>query len=139
MEKAKVLFLCTGNSARSQMAEALLRDRAGERFEAYSAGLEPAAVNLLAIEAMAEIGSDISAHRSKSVAEYLGREHFGYLITVCDHAAANCPTFPGVGARLHWSLIDPAEAEGTHDERLAVFRRVRDELSSLIDEFVAAH
>jgi arsenate reductase (thioredoxin) len=139
MEKAKLLFLCTGNSARSQMAEALLRRLAGDRFEAYSAGLEPDGLNPLAVEAMAEIGIDISGQRSKSVEEYLGREHFGYLITVCDHAAANCPTFPGVSSRLHWSLVDPAAAEGSHEERLEVFRRVRDELGRLIEEFVATH
>jgi arsenate reductase (thioredoxin) len=139
MKKAKVLFLCTGNSARSQMAEALLRRADGERFESFSAGLEPAGINPLAVEAMAEIGADISTQRSKSLMEYLGKEHFGYLITVCDHAAANCPTFPGIGARCHWALVDPAEAEGTHDEQLEVFRRVRDELARLIEEFVATH
>jgi arsenate reductase len=139
MEKANVLFLCTGNSARSQMAEALLRAHAGERFETYSAGLDPVDVHPMAIESMAEIGIDISAQRSKSLTEYLGRRHFGYLITVCDHAAANCPVFPGVGTRMHWSLIDPAAAEGSDEERLEVFRRVRDELKRLIEEFAAAH
>lgn len=139
MEKANVLFLCTGNSARSQMAEALLRAQAGERFEAHSAGLDPVDVHPLAIEAMAEIGIDIGAQRAKSLAGYLGERHFGYLITVCDHAAANCPVFPGVSTRLHWSLTDPAAAEGSHEERLDVFRRVRDELKGLIEEFAAAH
>jgi arsenate reductase len=121
------------------MAEALLRARAGDRFAAFSAGLEPARVHPLAIAVMDEIGIDISAQRAKSVSEYLGTEHFGYLITVCDHAAANCPTFPGVAHRLHWSLVDPAAAEGDHDERIVVFRRVRDRLSALIDEFIADH
>ena len=137
MNPTRVLFLCTGNSARSQMAEALLREKAGERFEAFSAGLEPTEVHPMAIAAMVEIGVDISAQRSKSLAEYLGKERFGYLITVCDHAAANCPMFPGIASRLHWSLVDPAAAEGDDDERMALFRRVRDQLAALIDEFIA--
>lgn len=139
MNKAKVLFLCTGNSARSQMAEGLLREKAGDRLEAFSAGLEPEPVKPLAVRAMAEIGVDISGQRSKDVADYVGHVHFGYLITVCDRAKANCPIFPGVSQRLHWSLDDPAAAEGTEAERLAVFRRVRDELAAHIEEFVAQH
>lgn len=137
MRPTRVLFLCTGNSARSQMAEALLREKAGDRYEAHSAGLEPTAVHPMAVAAMAEIGVDIGGQRSKSLTEYLGNQHFGYLITVCDHAAANCPMFPGVATRLHWSLVDPAAAEGGDDERMAVFRRVRDQLAELIDEFIA--
>jgi arsenate reductase len=133
----RVLFLCTGNSARSQMAEALLQEKGGERFKAFSAGLEPTEVHPMAIAAMAEIGVDISGQRSKSLTEYLGKEHFGYLITVCDDAAANCPMFPGVANRLHWSLVDPAAAEGNDGERMDVFRLVRDRLAALIDEFVA--
>jgi len=137
MNRSRVLFLCTGNSARSQMAEGLLRDKAGDRFEAFSAGLEPTAVHPMAVTAMAEIGVDISGQRSKSLTEYLGKEHFGYLITVCDHAAANCPMFPGVANRLHWSLVDPAAAEGGDEERMGMFRRVRDRLAALVDEFLA--
>jgi arsenate reductase len=137
LNPTRVLFLCTGNSARSQMAEALLREKAGEHFDAFSAGLEPTQVHPLAIEVMAEVGIDIAAQRSKSLTEYLGKEHFGYLITVCDHAAANCPMFPGVANRLHWSLIDPAAAAGDRSERIEVFRRVRDRLAGLIDEFIA--
>jgi len=137
MSKARVLFLCTGNSARSQMAEALLRERGGVHFEAFSAGLEPSHVHPLAIEAMEEIGIDISGQRAKSLNEYLGKEQFGYLVTVCDHAAATCPTFPGVANRMHWSLTDPAAAEGDREEQLEVFRRVRDRLATLIDEFIA--
>jgi len=137
MNRSRVLFLCTGNSARSQMAEGLLRDKAGDRFEAFSAGLEPTEIHPMALAAMAEIGVDISGQRSKSLTEYLGKEHFGYLITVCDHAAANCPMFPGVANRLHWSLVDPAAAEGGEEDRMAVFRRVRDRLAALIDEFIA--
>jgi arsenate reductase len=91
----------------------------------------------MAVAAMAEIGVDISGQRSKSLTEYLGKEHFGCLITVCDHAAANCPMFPGVANRLHWSLVDPAAAEGSDEERMEVFRRVRDRLAALIDEFLA--
>jgi arsenate reductase len=137
MPLTRVLFLCTGNSARSQMAEGLLRDKAGDRFEAFSAGLEPTEIHPMAVAVMAEIGVDISGQRSKSLTEYLGKEHFGYLITVCDHAAANCPMFPGVANRLHWSLVDPAAAEGGEEERMALFRRVRDRLAALIDEFLA--
>ena len=119
------------------MAEGLLRDKAGDRFEAFSAGLEPTAVHPMAVTAMAEIGVDISGQRSKSLTEYLGKEHFGYLVTVCDHAAANCPMFPGVANRLHWSLVDPAAAEGGDEERMGMFRRVRDRLAALVDEFLA--
>ncbi len=139
MNKAKVLFICTGNSARSQMAEGLLREKAGDRFEAFSAGLEPEPVKPQAVAAMAEIGIDISGQQAKDIAAYLGQVHFGYLITVCDRANANCPIFPGVSQRLHWSLDDPAAAEGAEAERLDVFRRVRDELTVLIDEFTATH
>ncbi len=135
----RVLFLCTGNSARSQMAEALLREKGGENFKAFSAGLEPSPIHPLAVEAMAEIGIDITGQRAKGLVEYLGTQHFDYLVTVCDHAAANCPTFPGVAHRLHWSLVDPAAAEGDHEQRLQVFRLVRDTLAELIDGFVADH
>jgi arsenate reductase len=137
VNKVKVLFLCTGNSARSQMAEGLLRARAGDRFEVSSAGLEPAPVRPMAVAVMAEVGIDISGQRSKGVSEYLGHVHFGYIITVCDRAEADCPTFPGVSRRLHWPLDDPAAADGTGEERLAVFRRVRDELTALIEELAA--
>jgi len=136
MSKARVLFLCTGNSARSQMAEALLREKAGDRFIAYSAGLDPHEVNPLARRVMSEIGVDISSQRAKGVAEYLGHVHFGYLITVCAQALANCPIFPGVSLRLHWSIEDPAATAGSEAEKLAVFRRVRDELATHVDEFI---
>lgn len=132
----KALVLCTGNSARSQMAEALLRETAAGRFEVESAGLEPQGVNPLAIQAMAEIGIDISAQRSKSVEEFRGRTDFDYVITVCDHAAANCPVFPGGATRLHWSTMDPAATAGTDEERLTVFRRVRDELHARVSAFL---
>jgi arsenate reductase (thioredoxin) len=124
-EKARVLFLCTHNSARSQMAEGLLRHLAGDRFEAYSAGTEATHVRPLAIRAMNEIGVDISGQESKTLERYLG-EPFEYVITVCDDANEACPFFPGATNRLHWSLPDPSAAEGTEEERLKVFRSVRD-------------
>lgn len=127
MDRTKVLFLCTGNSARSQMAEAFLRKFAGDRFDAYSAGLEPSEINPYTFQVMQEIGVSLDGQRSKSVREYLGKEHFGYLITVCDHAEKNCPTtFLGVGQRLHWSFEDPAAFDGTPEARLQKFREVRD-------------
>lgn len=134
-QKEKVLFLCTGNSARSQMAEGLLRYLGGDRFEVFSAGTHPGFVRPEAIAVMRELGMDISGHRSKSVDEFLGRP-FDFVITVCDHARESCPVFPGPARRIHWSLEDPAAATGDEAERLAVFRRVRDELVSLIREFV---
>lgn len=124
-EKKRVLILCTGNSARSQMAEGLLRHDAGNRFEAQSAGVAPSYVRPEAIEAMREIGIDISGQCSKSVEEFTGQE-FDYLITVCDNANEQCPVFPGKTQRIHWSFEDPAAAEGEHEERMTVFRRVRD-------------
>jgi arsenate reductase (thioredoxin) len=126
-EKARVLFLCTHNSARSQMAEGLLRHLAGDRFEAHSAGTEVTHVRPLAIRAMNEIGVDISGQESKTLERYLG-EPFDYVITVCDDANEACPFFPGAKDRLHWSLPDPSAAEGSEEERLAVFRSVRDQL-----------
>ena len=127
-EKIRVLILCTGNSARSQMAEGLLRHEGGERFEVHSAGTVPSFVRPQAIEVMREIGMDISGHRSKSVDEFAGQE-FDYVITVCDNAKENCPVFPGKTKRIHWSFDDPAEALGTEEEKLAVFRRVRNEIA----------
>lgn len=129
----KVLFLCTGNSARSQMAEGYLRHVAHERFEAMSAGIEPKGLNPLAVEAMAEIGIDISCQSSKDVVTLLG-QHIPYVITVCDNARERCPIFPRTYKFLHWSFEDPAAATGTREEKLAVFRRVRDEIVRQIDE-----
>lgn len=125
--KSRVLILCTGNSARSQMAEGLLRHEAGDRFEVASAGVEPTRVRHEAIGVMREIGIDISDHSSKSVDEFTGQE-FDYVITVCDNANERCPIFPGSTERIHWSFDDPAVAEGDADTRLKVFRRVRDEI-----------
>ena len=136
-DKKRVLILCTGNSARSQMAEGLLRHDGGGRFEVFSAGVEPSHVRPQAIEAMREIGMDISGHRSKSVDEFAGQE-FDYVITVCDNANERCPVFPGKTERIHWSFDDPAAAEGDEAERLAVFRRVRDEIRGKLREFIPA-
>ena len=135
--KARVLILCTGNSARSQMAEGLLRHAGGTRYEVFSAGTKPAGVNALAIEAMRELGIDISAHRSKPVAEF-SAQTFAMVITVCDNAAEECPVFPEAPQRVHWSLPDPAAVSGTPEEKLAAFRRVRDELDRRIRLFVGS-
>ncbi len=126
-DRKRVLILCTGNSARSQMAEGLLRDTAGDKFEVASAGVAPSHVRPEAIEVMREIGIDISGHRSKSVEEFAGQE-FDYVITVCDNANQQCPMFPGKTERIHWSIEDPAAAEDDEQDKLTVFRRVRDEL-----------
>lgn len=131
----RVLILCTGNSARSQMAEGLLRHAGGARFEVASAGTHPSSVRAEAINAMNEIGIDISAHRSKSVDEFVD-EDFDYVITVCDNAKENCPIFPARTRRIHWSFDDPAAAVGDDDARLAVFRRVRDEIRAHLTEFI---
>jgi arsenate reductase (thioredoxin) len=136
MTKPRVLFLCTGNSARSQMAEAFLRKYAGEHFEVYSAGLEPSVINPLTVQVMEEIGIDMSGHYAKPLTTYLGKMHFGYLITVCSRADEKCPVFPGMGQRLHWPFDDPAAAEGNTEQRLAVFRRVRDEIGQKVKEWV---
>ncbi len=131
-EKQRVLFLCTHNSARSQMAEGFLRSLAGDRFDAYSAGTEATQVRPLAIEAMAELGMDISRQESKTLDRYLG-EPFDAVITVCDQAAEACPIFPGAKARLHWSFPDPSKATGTTEEQLAVYRQVRDAIREHIE------
>lgn len=132
-ERSRVLFLCTHNSARSQMAEGLLRHLAGDRFEAHSAGTETTHVRPLAVRAMDEIGVDISGQKSKTLERYL-REPFDYVITVCNDANEACPVFPGAKNRLHWSFEDPSRVEGSEDERLAVFRSVRDRIRLRIEE-----
>lgn len=136
MSKSRVLILCTGNSARSQMAEGLLRHDAGERFEVESAGVEPSHVRPEAISVMQEIGIDISSHRSKSVDEFMGQE-FEYVITVCDNANQRCPVFPGETKRIHWSFEDPGAAQGDETARLAVFRRVRNQIRQRLREFIS--
>jgi arsenate reductase len=132
MERTKVLFLCTGNSARSQMAEALLRKHAGQYFEVYSAGLEPVGVNPYTIQVLSEIGINTVHLQSKALSDFIGRHHFGYLITVCSKAEANCPIFPGMGIRLHWPFDDPAAFRGTDQETLSVFRSLRDQIDEKI-------
>jgi len=133
-EKKRVLILCTGNSARSQMAEGILRHDAGDRYEVESAGVEQSFVRPQAIEAMREIGVDISGHRSKSLDEFLGQP-FDYVITVCDNAKEHCPVFPGKAERIHWSFDDPAAATGDEAAQLAVFCRVRDQIRARLREF----
>jgi arsenate reductase len=131
--KTRVLFLCTHNSARSQMAEGLLRHLAGDRFEVMSAGTEATLVRPEAIRAMAELGVDISGQESKTLERYLG-EPFDYVVTVCDAANEACPVFPGAKGRLHWSFRDPSQATGGDEERLEVFRAVRDEILARIEK-----
>lgn len=131
-----MLFLCTGNSARSQMAEGLLRHLAGDRFQVASAGTNPAGLNPYAVEAMREIGIDISHHVSERMETYL-EETFDHVITVCDRAKESCPIFPGCPTQLHWSFEDPAAAQGTYEQRLATFRAIRDQIERRIRRFIA--
>jgi len=131
----RVLFVCTGNSARSVMAEALLRHRGGADFEVHSAGTEPRGINPLTLATLEQAGIDASWARSKSVNEYLG-QRFDYVVTVCDQARQVCPVFPGVHQSLHWGYEDPAEATGTEAERLAVFRRVFIQMGERINQFI---
>ena len=136
-DRKRVLILCTGNSARSQMAEGLLRNLAGDRFEVASAGVAPTQVRSEAITAMREVGIDISHQHSKSVDEFTNQE-FDYVITVCDNANEQCPVFPGNTKRIHWSFEDPAAAQGDEESRLAVFRKVRNEILQRLRLFVDA-
>jgi arsenate reductase (thioredoxin) len=132
VQRQRVLFLCTGNSARSQMAEGLLRHIAGDQFEVFSAGTRPAGLNPNAVKAMAEIGIDIAGSRSKSVDEY-ARQKFDFVFTVCDNAKEACPIFPGAGKQLHHSFEDPAAAPA--DQQLGVFRKVRDQIADRLRVF----
>jgi arsenate reductase len=133
MTKKRVLILCTGNSARSQMAEGLLRHDAGDRFEVESAGTKPTHVRPEAIAVMRELGIDISGHRSKHVDEFVGQT-FDYVLTVCDNARESCPIFPDATVTLHRNFDDPAALHGTQQERLTLFRRVRDEIRQYLQE-----
>lgn len=135
--KTRVLILCTGNSARSQMAEGLLRHMAGDRLEVHSAGTRPGSVRPEAIAVLAELGIDIRGHWSKHVDEFAGQP-FDYVITVCDHADQSCPVFPGQTRRIHWSFEDPATAAGDQPHRLSEFRRVRDQISQRLSQFVGS-
>jgi arsenate reductase (thioredoxin) len=131
----KVLFLCTGNSVRSQMAEGLMRSLGLSQWEIKSAGVIQSYVHPMAIQVMEEIGIDISKQDSKSMDQFLNEE-FDYIITLCDHAAKFCPAFPGQGIRLHWPLDDPAAAIGTTEQRLTIFRKIRDQIKRKIAEFL---
>jgi arsenate reductase len=132
-----VLFVCTHNSARSQMAEGWLRHLAGDRFEAASAGVEPGTLNPLAVMAMAEIGIDISHHKAKGIKTFLGHWPVYYLIVVCDKAADRCPRiWPGSRERIHWFFEDPAAVEGPDEEKMKTFRRVRDEIGQTIKKWL---
>ena len=133
MKKTRVLFLCTHNSARSQMAEGLLRHLAGDRFEVYSAGTEATFVRPEAISVMAELGVDISGQESETLDRYLD-EPFDHVVTVCNDANEACPVFPGAKNRLHWSFRDPSRATGAEEERLGVFREVRDEILARVEK-----
>ena len=135
VEPIRVLFICTGNSARSQIAEALLRDFGGADFEVFSAGTDPKGVNPYAVRVLAEIEIDWSGARSKSVTEFLGRP-FDYVITVCDRARQTCPVFPGNHNTLHWGLDDPAEVEGTDERKLEAFRHTRTEVATRLRPFI---
>lgn len=137
MAKIKVLFLCTGNSARSQMAEAFLKKYAGDKYDVYSAGIEPQEINPLTREVMQEIGIDLRDQYSKHVNVYMGKMHFGYLITVCSDAEEKCPSaFPGVGNRLHWFFEDPASFDVPENERLQKFRKIRDKIDQRIKKWL---
>ncbi len=133
MNRIQVLFLCTGNSARSQMAEGFLRKFGGDGFDVFSAGLEPKGIHPLAIKVMKEEGIDLKSHRSKHLDEYMGKMHFSYVITVCGNADRNCPSvFPGIGTRIHWDFDDPAAFAGSEDEKIKKFREVRDKVKRRI-------
>jgi arsenate reductase len=134
-QKPRVLFICVGNSARSQMAEAFLSRIGSNTFDVFSAGLEPSVVNPYTIQVLKESGIDWSNAQSKGLEDFLGKVHFGYVITVCSRAEQRCPIFPGMGQRLHWPFDDPAAAQGSDEEKLVVFRRVRDQIESKINEW----
>lgn len=136
-KKQTVLILCTGNSARSQMAEGLLRHDAGDRFEVFSAGVKPSSVRPEAIAVMRELGIDLAGHRSKHVDEFAGQK-FDYVLTVCDNARESCPIFPGATVMIHRNFTDPAAASGPEAERLALFRRVRDQIRQYLRTFPPA-
>ena len=137
-KKTKVLFVCTHNASRSQMAEGFVRHLGGDAFEAYSAGTEPGELHPLAVEAMAEIGVDISGQGAKPVDDFV-QQPFDYVITLCDDAKETCPFFPNASNRLHWSFPDPSVATGSHGERLAVFRTIRDGVRAQVEEFISGH
>lgn len=132
----RVLFLCTGNSARSQMAEAFLRQYSGWYFDVFSGGFEPRGIHPYTIAIMREIGIDVSQQQSKSLSLYLGKVHFSYLITVCSQAEARCPTFPGMGQRLYWPFEDPVAFDGSAEEKIVKFRQTRNLIDKKIREWL---
>jgi arsenate reductase len=136
----RVLFLCTHNSSRSQMAEGLLRARGGARYQVFSAGTHPRSVHPLAVQAMAEIGIDIAeaaGHQAKGVEAFATQPPMDLVVTVCDEAAEECPVFPGARRQMRWGFADPSAVEGSAEERLARFRQVRDQIAARIDRFIA--
>jgi len=135
--RIRILVLCTGNSCRSQIAEGFFRRFGESSVEVFSAGLEPKGVNPRAIQVMKEVGIDISNHTSDHLSKYI-EQTFDYVITVCDNAAANCPVFPGAGTKLHWPFEDPADATGTEEQVLTVFRRIRDEIGTKVRNWLEA-
>jgi len=137
MEKPRVLFLCTGNSARSQMAEAFLRKYGGDQFEVHSAGLDPTVINPFTVKVLEEIGIDTSDQYAKSLETYLGKVHFSYLITVCSNAEERCPIFPGMGTRIHWPFEDPAAFQGSDEEKTEKLREIRNQIEEKIKGWIA--
>lgn len=136
-DKQNVLFVCSHNSARSQMAHGWLDRLAGDRFEVASAGVEPGVLNPLTVRVMGEVGIDLSTHMARDIKEYLGRWKVDFLIIVCDKASQTCPRiWPGVGERLEWSFDDPSAAQGSEEQRLEVFRRVRDEIRETVEQWI---
>lgn len=136
LNKTRIMFLCTGNSARSQMAEAFLKKYAGTQFEVYSAGFDPKPIHPYTIQVMKEIGFDLSGQQSKDLKQFIGREHFGIVVTVCGDAEDKCPTMPGFGTRLHWPFEDPAAFQGSEEEKLVKFREARDQINEKIKSWL---
>ena len=140
MSKIRALFVCIHNSARSQMSEAFMNQLGGDRFEAFSAGLEPGKLNPIVVEAMCEVGIDISKNQTKGVFDLLKQgQHYGYVFTVCDEASGErCPLFPGASKKIHWGFPDPSALQGTHEQKLAETRRIRDIIKVKVEEFIAS-
>lgn len=138
MKKTKMIFICTGNSARSVMGEALVRHYAGESYDVFSAGMEPKGINPYTIQVLQEKGISLAGATSDNLRKYLGHQHFGVVVTVCDHAEQSCPrTWLQAQNHLHWSFEDPAACEGSHEEKLAKFREVRDLIDEQVREWLA--
>jgi len=135
-DKPNVLFVCSHNSARSQMAETFLRDYGGDYFDVYSAGIEGTRINPYTIKVLEELNYDLSEQYAKSISDFLGNMKFDIVITVCSEAEKNCPTIPGVKTKLHWDIENPSSFEGTEEEKIEVFRRVRDDIKAKVLEFL---